>query len=87
MEVAPISNLPGITLKHGGRLVIINEQPTFMDERAHAVFREPLGVVLPLVYEALRDLKAARATTAARDDAEGKGADPGTDERADARVQ
>jgi NAD-dependent deacetylase len=36
-----------MTVRSGGRLVIINAEPTPFDDEADAVFHEPIGDVLP----------------------------------------
>lgn len=47
LSVTPVAYLPQVALERGARLVIINAQPTPFDDYADAVYREPLGVVLP----------------------------------------
>jgi len=53
MEVASLSAfrynpyLPIDPLNAGARLIIINRDPTFLDERADIIFRQDLVVVLP----------------------------------------
>jgi NAD-dependent deacetylase len=38
-----------IAARAGARVVIVNNQPTPMDELADAVLREPIGVMLPAI--------------------------------------
>lgn len=47
LEVTPVSRLPQIALEAGARLIIINREPTYLDPRADAVFREDLVEILP----------------------------------------
>ena len=47
LTVYPVAQLPGIALRNGARLVIINAQETPYDPVAHAVVREQIGTVLP----------------------------------------
>jgi NAD-dependent deacetylase len=47
LGVYPAAYMPAITLRAGGRLVIINAEPTPFDKEADAVFHEPIGDVLP----------------------------------------
>jgi NAD-dependent deacetylase len=47
LTVYPVAWLPERALSNGARLVIINAQPTPMDDRAHAVLRGKIGQVLP----------------------------------------
>jgi NAD-dependent deacetylase len=47
LEVTPVSRLPQAALDAGARLIIVNREPTYLDPRADAVFREDLVEVLP----------------------------------------
>jgi NAD-dependent deacetylase len=47
LAVYPVAYLPNRTLTHGGRLVIVNAEPTGYDGRATAVLNAPLSEVLP----------------------------------------
>jgi NAD-dependent deacetylase len=47
LAVYPAAGLPAIALNAGARLVIINAEPTPLDSEADAVFRQPIGEVLP----------------------------------------
>ncbi len=53
LTVFPVADLPARTLRTGGRLVIVNAQPTPLDARAHAVLRGRIGEVLPAIVAAL----------------------------------
>jgi NAD-dependent deacetylase len=56
LEVTPVSRLPQLALEGGARLIIVNREPTYLDPRAEAVFREDLVEVLPdLAAEVLGD--------------------------------
>ncbi|NUR78176.1 MAG: NAD-dependent deacylase [Thermoleophilia bacterium] len=46
LEVWPVSGLPDETLAHGGRLAIVNRDPTPYDERAELVIHRAAGEVL-----------------------------------------
>jgi NAD-dependent deacetylase len=46
LEVWPVAGLPDETLGAGGRLAVVNEAPTRVDEQADLVLREPAGAVL-----------------------------------------
>lgn len=63
LAVKPASQLPVVARKHGARLVIINREPTPLDEIANAVVRGEAGPILDvlatLVIEA-EDEEAAR---------------------------
>jgi NAD-dependent deacetylase len=47
LAVYPVAYLPNRTLANGGRLVIINAEPTPYDRQAAAVINAPLAEVLP----------------------------------------
>lgn len=54
MQVTPACNFPLKPLNAGAHMVIINDNPTYLDERADVVFRDDVAEVLPrLVNEAL----------------------------------
>jgi len=47
LEVVPVAYLPIDPLNAGARLIIINRDPTFLNERADIIIRQDLAVVLP----------------------------------------
>ncbi|MGH2776644.1 MAG: SIR2 family NAD-dependent protein deacylase [Actinomycetota bacterium] len=47
LGVYPVAYLPNRTLENGGRLVIVNAEPTPFDRQAAAVINAPLAEVLP----------------------------------------
>ncbi len=47
LQVYPVAGAVPIAREAGARVVILNNQPTPMDELADAVLREPIGEVLP----------------------------------------
>ncbi|MHB8512001.1 MAG: SIR2 family NAD-dependent protein deacylase [Actinomycetota bacterium] len=49
LVVFPVAMLPQIALDNGARLVIVNAEPTPMDADAHAVLREKISAVLPVL--------------------------------------
>ena len=51
LTVYPVAWLPERALSAGGRLVIINAEPTPLDTRAHAVLRGQIGQILPALVE------------------------------------
>lgn len=51
LEVAPISDLPHDAHQRGAKIVIINEQATYMDEQADVVLHANLAEVLPQIIE------------------------------------
>jgi NAD-dependent deacetylase len=47
LSVYPVARLPELALDAGARFVIINAEPTAMDDRADAVLRGRAGELLP----------------------------------------
>ncbi len=58
LSVAPACDLPLYTLRDGGKLIIVNDEPTPLDERAEVVLHFKTGRVLPLIVEEVKKLKA-----------------------------
>ncbi|MFW9826111.1 MAG: NAD-dependent deacetylase [Candidatus Thorarchaeota archaeon] len=58
LEVAPVCDLPLYTLREGGKLIIINDESTSLDERADVIINNKIGRVLPLIVEEIKKLKA-----------------------------
>jgi NAD-dependent deacetylase len=52
LQVYPVAGAVPIAREAGARVVILNNQPTPMDELADAVVREPIGEVLPALCSA-----------------------------------
>jgi NAD-dependent deacetylase len=56
LEVTPAALFPVPALNAGARLIVVNRDPTYLDERADFVFREDVAQILPrLIDEALRE--------------------------------
>ena len=54
LEVVPVAHLPLDPINAGAHLIIINREPTYLDERADYIFRQDVASVLPcLVNEVL----------------------------------
>jgi NAD-dependent deacetylase len=51
LRVAPAYGFPEIAAAAGAKVVIINGEPTWYDERADAVISRPIGDVLPALVE------------------------------------
>jgi NAD-dependent deacetylase len=51
LQVYPIAGAVEIAKAAGARIVILNAEPTPFDEAADAVFREPIGVTLPVLLQ------------------------------------
>jgi NAD-dependent deacetylase len=51
LEVAPISDLPHDAHQRGAKIVIINEQETYLDKQADVVIHADLARILPQIVE------------------------------------
>lgn len=49
LEVYPAGDLPGVALRHGAKLLIINYDSTWVDDRANVVLRDDVAVALPQI--------------------------------------
>jgi len=54
LEVAPASDLPMTVLARQARLIIINRDPTYLDDQADILIREDLAVALPALAAGCR---------------------------------
>lgn len=57
LTVAPICDLPLYTIREGGKLIIVNDEPTYLDERAEIVINNKTGNILPLILEEIKKIK------------------------------
>ncbi|MFX1257842.1 MAG: NAD-dependent deacylase [Promethearchaeota archaeon] len=57
LSVAPVCNLPLNTLREGGKLIIVNERPTYLDNKAEIVIQHKTGIILPLILERINKVK------------------------------
>ncbi|MCV0403186.1 MAG: Sir2 family NAD-dependent protein deacetylase [Chloroflexi bacterium] len=53
LSVYPVARLPELTLAGGGRVVILNAEPTPLDASGHAVLAGRAGEVLPALVDAV----------------------------------
>lgn len=51
LEVYPVSDMPLAALRRGARLIIVNLDATYLDERADVVLHEDVAVALPAIVE------------------------------------
>ncbi len=49
LQVMPVAGMVPIAARAGARIVIVNDQPTAMDDLADVVIREPIGAVLTAI--------------------------------------
>ncbi len=57
LSVDPVADLPLYTLSNGGKLIIVNDAPTHLDERAEIVINHKTGKILPLIVEEIKRLQ------------------------------
>ena len=60
LSVAPACNLPIYTLQNNGKLIIVNDNPTYLDERAEVLIHHKTGIILPLIVQEIKRLKEER---------------------------
>ncbi|MHA1669280.1 MAG: NAD-dependent protein deacylase [Promethearchaeota archaeon] len=60
LQVAPVCDLPLYTLREKGKLIIVNDQPTYLDERADVVIHHKTGTILPLIVEQVKLIKESK---------------------------
>ncbi|MFX1321151.1 MAG: NAD-dependent deacetylase [Promethearchaeota archaeon] len=60
LEVAPVCDLPIYTLREGGKLIIVNDEPTYLDSKAEVVIHHKTGTILPLIVEEIKKLRTAK---------------------------
>ena len=58
LEVAPVCNMPLVALRRGARLVIVNHDETYLDERAEVVLRSDVAEALPAIAQVVERLNA-----------------------------
>lgn len=51
LEVAPASDLPLLAVENGARLIVINYDPTPLDDEADVVIRDDVARVLPTLFK------------------------------------
>ena len=56
LSVAPVCDLPLYTLREKGKLIIVNDEPTDLDEKAEVVINHKIGRVLPLIVREIKKL-------------------------------
>ena len=60
LSVAPVCDLPLYTLGEQGKLIIVNDDPTYLDDRAEVVINDKIGIILPLIVEEITKIKVKR---------------------------
>lgn len=67
LTVYPVAWLPERAVANGARLIIVNAEPTPLDERAHAVLRGQIGEVLPALVARMGDAGREPMTATGRE--------------------
>jgi NAD-dependent deacetylase len=57
LSVAPACDLPLYTLREKGDLIIVNDQPTDLDDKATVVIHHKIGTILPLIVEKIKKIR------------------------------
>jgi len=55
--VNPVAKLPLYTLNNGGKIIIINDQKTYLDEKAEVIIHNKTEIILPLIVEEIKRKK------------------------------
>lgn len=56
LEVFPVAKLPYNVVSNGGKIIIINNQKTYLDARAEVVFHQDAAIILPEILKGLKDV-------------------------------
>ena len=49
LSIAPVADLPFLAREQGAQVIVLNQQPTPMDQHATLVIREDIAVALPRI--------------------------------------
>ncbi|MFX1312990.1 MAG: NAD-dependent deacetylase [Promethearchaeota archaeon] len=58
LTVAPVSYLPTYTLINNGKLIIVNDQSTYLDGKAEIVLKNKTGIILPSIVEEIKKINS-----------------------------
>ncbi len=53
LEVMPVAGLPMEAVEHGAQLIVVNRQPTYVDERAAVLIEGDVAEVLPQIAQTI----------------------------------
>ncbi len=56
LQVFPANQIPVIAKERGAQLIIVNQEPTYLDQTADVVLQGRAGDILPCIVEALKNL-------------------------------
>jgi NAD-dependent deacetylase len=51
LEVVPVARLPYDAITHGAKLIVVNNEPTYIDSRAEIVLNKNVAEVLPAIVD------------------------------------
>lgn len=51
LEVVPVADLPSVAVDRGCRLIIVNYEPTYLDEKADVIIHHDVAEVLPRIAD------------------------------------
>ncbi|MBY9007939.1 MAG: hypothetical protein KGD63_14450 [Candidatus Lokiarchaeota archaeon] len=54
LTVNPIANLPLYSINAGRKLIIINDESTYLDDKANVVIKNRTEIILPLLLEQIK---------------------------------
>jgi NAD-dependent deacetylase len=60
LSVAPVCDLPIYTIREGGKLIIVNDRPTHLDDKAEIVIHNKTGTILPLILEEIKRIQSEK---------------------------
>lgn len=55
LEVMPVAGLPMLAAQAGARLIVVNRQPTYIDDRADVVLAEDVAQAIPAIVDEVFD--------------------------------
>jgi len=55
LEVVPVARLPYEAITRGAKLIVVNNQKTYIDERAEVVINQDVAEVLPAIVELINE--------------------------------
>lgn len=60
LEVYPASEMPLAAVRRGARIIVVNKEPTYLDEHADVVLHEDVAAALPAIVEQVHHLPEIR---------------------------
>jgi NAD-dependent deacetylase len=60
LEVTPAADIPFVALESGAKAIIVNLEPTCLDDRADVVIHGDVALALPAIVEAVKQMESTR---------------------------